>query len=297
MAKIRIMTDGGSDIKMSVAEKLGIRIIPIEYTFDGTKYYKSDIDQTREEFYSDLASAPAPPKTTQVTPIKIEEIFREEIAKGYDTIIHTSISSNGSGMYQNACLAARTVMDEIDCDIRIVDSQSFTCLYGQPVIHAAKMANEGIDADTIEQYLIEATRDFNAVFAVDSLEHLLKGGRINKTTVLFANMLDIKPLLTVKDGLVVQYDKVRGEKRVYKKIIDTLVRDCPDFNGKTIITVNTMADEKLAALEKEMKERFPEVNILHCRVGTIVGSHIGPSLYGFTYSKSGEFDLSDYIDE
>lgn len=297
MAKIKLITDGGSDLKPAAAQRLGIRIVPIDYTFDGENYYKSDIDQTREEFYRDLQNAPTPPKTTQVTPLVFEEIFREELEKGYDTIIHTSISSNGSGMYQNACLAARQLMDEMECDIRIIDSQAFTCLYGQPVIHASKMVEDGADADTVEKFLIDATKDFRAVFAVDNLEHLLKGGRINKTTVLFANMLDIKPLLTVRDGLVVQCDKVRGERRVYKKIIDMMVKDCPDFNGKTIITVNTMADEKLAVLEEEMRAKFPDVNILHCPVGTIVGSHIGPSLFGFTYSASGNFDLSDYVEE
>lgn len=297
MAKIKIITDGGSDIKNAVAQRLGIRVIPIDYTFDGENYLRSEVDQTRNEFYEQLKASPTPPKTTQVTPISFEEIFREEAEKGYDTIIHVSISSNGSGMYQNACLAARQITEETGCDIRIVDSHAFTCIYGQPVIHAAKMAQNGESADAVVEYLTKAVEDFRAVFAVDSLEHLLKGGRINKGTVLFANMLDIKPLLTVRDGLVVQFDKVRGERRVYKKIIEKMVSDCPDFNGKTVITVNTMADEKLQKLEAELKNAFPDVNIVHCNVGTIVGSHIGPSLYGFTYSSSGEFDLSDYTEE
>lgn len=297
MSKIKLITDTGSDIKPVVAERHNIRLIPFSYSFDGETFLKSYVDQTIDEFYDMLRKAPEPAKTAQITPAQYGDIYREEIANGYDAIIVVTLSANASGTFQNANIAAREVMDETDCDIRIVDSQTYTCLYGQPVIHAAKMIEGGAGIDETEKFLKEATADFNAVFVADSLEYLFKGGRINRATVLFANMLDIKPILTVGGGLVVQSDKVRGEKRVNKKIVEMAAKTAGDLNGKTIITVEGDVPEKLAALEDELKRQFPGVNIEHCKVGSIIGTHIGPTLYGFAYSTSGAFDISDYEEE
>lgn len=297
MSKIKLITDSGSDIKPSVAERYGIRVIPITYSFDGETYLRSEIDESTEDFYKRLRSADAPPKTTQITPAQYADIFREEIQNGYDTIIVTTLSGSGSGTCQNAHIAASEVMEDTDCDIRIVDSQTYTCLYGQPVIHAAHMVKDGASADEVEKYLNEATADFSAAFVVSELEHLKKGGRINAATLLFANMLDIKPVLTVDGGLVVQADKIRGEKRVNKKIIEMAVKAAGDLNGKTVITVNADVQEKLDALVDELKAQYPGVNILHCKLGPIIGAHGGPTLYGFSYSTSGKFDISDYEEE
>ncbi len=295
--KIKLITDTGSDLKPSVAERYGIRLIPFTYTYDGENYLRSMVDETIGEFYKHLREADTPPKTAQITPSQFADIYREEIAGGCDAIIVTTLSGSASGTCQNAHLAAAEVMEETGCDIRVVDSQTYTCLYAQPVIHAAKMVAAGAGVDEVEDYLKRATADFNAAFVVDELTHLKKGGRINAATLLFANMLDIKPILTIDGGLVVQSDKVRGEKRVNKKIVEMAANRAGDLNGKTVITVCADVDDKIAELKKELKARFPDVNILDCRLGPIIGTHGGPTLYGFAYSTSGEFDISDYEEE
>lgn len=297
MAKIKLLTDSGSDLKPPVAERYGIRVIPITYSFDGETYLRADIDESIDDFYKRLRESETPPKTTQITPAQFADIFREEAANGYDAMIYTSLSGTASGTCQNAHLAAAEVMEECGCDIRVVDSQSYTCLYAQPVIHAAHMVENGASTDEVEAYLKEATADFNAAFVVSELDHLKKGGRINTATLLFANMLDIKPILTVDGGLVVQSDKVRGEKRVNKKIIDMAESVAGDLNGKTVITVCGDVFDKREELCEELKARFPGVNILGCRLGPIIAAHGGPTLYGFAYSTSGKFDISDYEEQ
>ncbi len=297
MSKIKLITDTGSDLKPSVAQRYGIRLIPFTYSYDGENYLRSFVDESVDDFYKRLWKAETPPKTAQITPNQFGDIFREEAANGYDAIIVTTLSSAASGTCQNAHLAAAEVMEETGCDIRIVDSQTYTCLYAQPVIHAAKMVAAGAGADEVEDYLKRATEDFNAAFVVDDLTHLKKGGRINAATLLFANMLDIKPILTIDGGLVVQSDKIRGEKRVNKKIIEMASSRVGSLNGKTVITVCADVSDKLTALKAELKAQFPDVNILDCRLGPIIGTHGGPTLYGFAYSTSGEFDISDYEEE
>ena len=297
MSKIKLITDGGADIKPSVAERYNIRVIPFSYTFDGENYCRTGIDETTDEFYARMRASEVLPKTTQITPGQYTEAYLEEIENGYDTIIVVSLSSTASGACQNAIMAAKEVMEDNNCDIRVVDSQSFTCLYGQPVIHAAHMIEDGASVDEIEDYLKKATADINAVFVVDDLIYLKKGGRINAATLLFANMLDIKPMLMVGGGLVVQADKVRGEKRVHKKIMDMATEHCGDLNGKTVIFVYGDVPDKRDKLEADVKERFPEVNVKFCRIGQLIGCHIGPTVYGMVYSTSGEFDISDYEEE
>ena len=297
MAKIKLITDGGADLKPSVAERYNIRVIPFSYTFDGENYCRTGIDETTDEFYARMRTSEELPKTTQITPAQYTEAYREEIANGYDAIIVVSLSSAASGACQNAILAAQEIMDETECDIRVVDSQSFTCLYGQPVIHAAHMIEAGASVDKIEEYLKKATADLNAVFVVEDLIYLKKGGRINAATLLFANMLDIKPMLKVGGGLVVQADKVRGEKRVHKKIMDMAVEQCGDLNGKNVIIVWADVPDKRDKLAEDVKEAFPGANIQFCRIGQLIGCHIGPTVYGMVYSTSGQFDISDYEEE
>ena len=223
MSKIKIITDSGSDIRREVAEKLGIRMLPISFTFDGDTYYREGIDMSREEFYEKLSKSDAPvPKTAQVTPIQYEEAFNEEYDNGYDTLIVVSISSKGSGMYQNAVMSAREVMEERGGEIIVVDSMGFSCIYSGAVIHAAKMLASGSGKDEIVEYLKEATQSMKAYFLVDDLLHLKKGGRINAATLVVANMLDIKPVLAIKDGVVVQDGKLRGSKKLMKKLLNIL---------------------------------------------------------------------------
>ena len=102
MSKIKLITDTGSDLKPAVAERYGIRLIPFTYTYDGETYLRSFTDETIGEFYKHLWEAENPPKTAQITPAQFSDIYREEIAAGYDAIVITTLSSAASGTCQNA---------------------------------------------------------------------------------------------------------------------------------------------------------------------------------------------------
>lgn len=294
MGNVKIITDSGSDIKKEVAEKLGIRIIPISFTFDGETYYKDGVDLTLPEFYQKLRESDTIPKTSQITPIQYEDVFNEEYDNGNDDLIVVTISSNGSGMYQNAVLSARAVMDERGGNITVIDSQGYSCVYGAPVIHAAKMLSDGKSKDEIVEYLNDVLPTMHAYFVVGDLEHLKKGGRINAATLVIANMLDIKPVLGLDKGVVVQTDKLRGSKRIWKKLVAKAVEDGCNFNDTTIIIVDTLQKEKADELKAELTETFETINMVDCGVGAVIGCHAGPDLAGFVYSD--KYSFSDYED-
>ena len=291
MSKIKIITDSGSDISLETAQKLGIRILPISFTFDGETYYRENIDMTKEEFYEKLADKNAPiPKTAQVTPIQFVDAYNEELDNGYDTLIVVTISAKGSGMYQNAVMSAQEVMDERDCEIIVVENLGFSCMYGAPVIHAANMLNEGKGKDEIVSYLKDSLCGMKTYFLVDELSHLKKGGRINAATLVIASMLEIKPILDIKDGLVVQDGSLRGSKKLMKKLVSKAKADGYDLSGKTVFVVNSSIPDMAEELKTELKEAFGEVDIKEYRIGSVIGCHGGPGLVGFFFSEKYNFE-------
>lgn len=292
MSKIRIITDSGSDITVEKAKELDIRLIPISFTFDGENYYREGLDISVDDFYDKLKKSADTPKTTQVTPIGFADVYNEEYDNGYDTLIVVTISSTGSGMNQNARMAASEVMDERGGEIIVIDSMGYSALYGLPVIYAAKMLKDGKSKDEIVSFLEEAIPSMKARFLVDDLLHLKKGGRINAATLVIANMLDIKPVLAIKDGVVVQQDKLRGSKKIFKKLIESALDDDFEFEGKTVLVPYTGNRERGEELMDALKDEFENINPVPYQVGAIIGCHGGPGLVGFIVSE--KYDFLDY---
>ncbi len=293
MSKIKIITDSCSDITWETAQKLNIRMLPISFTFDGETYYREGLDMSKDEFYEKLSHKDAPvPKTAQVTPIQFIDAYNEEYDNGYDTLIVVTISSKGSGMYQNAVMSAQEVMDERGGEIVVVDTMGYSCFYGGAVIHAAKMISEGKEKDEIVSYLQDATSGMKAYFLVEDLLHLKKGGRINAATLVVANMLDIKPLLAIKDGLVVQDGKLRGSKRLMKKLVDKAKGDGYELSGRSVYVVNTACPDTAKELKDELNTAFSNVKFIELKLGSVIGCHGGPGLVGFVFSE--KYDFDDY---
>jgi DegV family protein with EDD domain len=292
MSKIKIITDSGSDITQERATALGIRVIPISFTFDGETYYKEGMEMAVDAFYDKLRNSETTPKTTQVTPIEFTDVFNEEYDNGYDNLIVVTISSNGSGMNQNARMAAAEVMDERGGEITVIDSMGFSSIYGAPVIHAANMLKDGKTKDEIVAYLEDVLPTMKAYFLVDDLLHLKKGGRINSATLVIANMLDIKPVLTIKDGVVVQKDKLRGNKKVLKKLVDNAVDDDYDFNGKSILIPFSGSKERAEELKEVFNDNFENTKLFDYQLGAVIACHGGPGLTGFVFSE--KYDFFDY---
>ena len=283
MSKILLMTDSGSDIDKVLAKEYDIMILPFKYSFDGENYYLDGIDQTLEEFYAMERTSEQIPKTAQVTPVEFEEIFEKAYSDGFDTVIYTSISSAASGTYQNACMMARQAMDEHEgFRIEVIDTKTYSGLYGMAVIEGAKMLKAGKSADEIIERIKAIAYSSNAMFLTGDLTHLKKGGRINAATFAVANVLDIKPILTIKDGLVVQGGKIRGSKNLFKKLVAS-AEEMGNFEEGRVFTIHTCQYEKAAMLRSAIAENYPNMNIGDLLIGPTIGCHAGPDLLGIVY--------------
>ena len=283
MSKILLMTDSGSDIGMERAAEYGIKVLPLKYSFDGEKYYLDGIDQSLEEFYEMEKSIDDVPKTAQISPLEFEEAFTNAYQEGYDTVIYTSLSGAASGTCQNAVMMANQVMDEHEgFKVEVIDSRTYSVLYGFAVIEGAKLLKEGKGAEEIIERIKKICYSANARFVTDDLTHLKKGGRINAATFAVANMLDIKPVLILKDGIVEQGAKLRGSKNLYKKLVD-VAKEMGDFNEGKVYTIHTCVHEKAADLRKAILEQFPDIEVGDTLVGPTIGCHTGPDLFGIVY--------------
>jgi DegV family protein with EDD domain len=286
LGKILIMTDSGADLAAGVAEKYSIRVIPFKYSFDGETYFEDGVDKSTEEFYDVERTSKEIPKTVQISPVQFEEIYNEIYSEGYEGVIYVSLSGSGSGTYQNACMMARSFEDEHkDFRIEVIDSRAYTIIYGAAAVEGAKALESGKSFDEAADRIREILDNSEVRFIVGDLAHLKKGGRINAATLVVANMLDIKPILTLKDGLVVQDGKIRGSKNLYKKFVSDAAEKMGGFDTGSVFLVHTCMPEKAAELKEEVLRQFPNVDIVENLVGSTIGCHAGPDLVGLAHFK------------
>lgn len=283
MDKILLMTDSGCDLGLKQAEEYGIKILPLTYSFDGEKYYRDGIDQTLEEFYAMEKANPDVPKTAQISPLEFEKAFEKAYRDGYDTVIYTSLSGAASGTCRNACMMAGQVMEKHEgFKVEVIDSRTYTAMYGMAVMEGAKLLKEGKSAEEIADRIKKICYSANAYFITEDLTHLKKGGRINAATLAVANLLDIKPVLLINNGLVEQGGKIRGSKNIYKKLVD-VAKKMGDFNSGRVFTIHTCVYEKSAALKAAIGEQYPNIQVGELLVGPTIGCHTGPDLFGIIY--------------
>ncbi len=286
MAKIKIICDSAADIPVDVAENLGIRVLPLWYTFDGENYLADGIDMTKTEFFNKMREEKVLPKTSQVTAPQWEEAFREEIANGADSILCFTMSSAASGTCQSANIAKNEILaDNPDADITIIDSMALSFTYGLAITKVAPMVNEG---KTVEEIIAEYERIMSKevyFFLVEDLEFLKKGGRINLATLALANIMDIKPVLTLRDGLVVSCDKIRGGKRLYDKFMQMYKDKGYVLEGKDIFVVHSLTEDKKESFVEAAKEAFNPASVTVLELGSTIGAHAGPGLSAVVYIK------------
>lgn len=275
MSKIKIITDSTSDIPRELAEKYNITVVPLTVHF-GEKEYKDWYDLTPIQFFEMLKTSDLMPTTSQITPIMFEEVFEEEL-KHYESIICITISSKASGTYQSAMIAKNSLEN---ADVEVIDSMTFSYGYGMIAVEAAKMAQEGNSKDEIIKKIQYMLEHLDTYFIVDTLEYLKKGGRINLATAVIGNILNIKPVLAVKDGLVVPIGKIRGSKNVIPRMVKILKDKGYDLSDKVVGLAHGAMPEKLEELKKSFEEEFTVKAFTVSEVGSVIGAHAGPGVLG-----------------
>ena len=281
MKKIKLITDTASDLTLEIAKEYDIHLIPINLNIDG-KQLKDKYDISNDEFYNYLETHDEVPKTAQISVGEHIDEFKKFVDEY--SIIYVPISSKASGTNQSAQLAKNEILEENpDADITIVDSMSFSYCYGYWITEAAKMAKKGASKEEIVEMLEDRFSRTRAVFAVDTLDYLQKGGRISSTAKIVANVLDITPILSIEDGLVVSHEKVRGKKKVVAKMLEILNEEAEQNPENPIIIMHGNNIEKADMMKEKLLEKTSFTNTVYGVVGPCIGIHTGPGAHAYVY--------------
>jgi len=273
MSAVKIVVDSTSDIPAETREKLGIEMVPLQVLF-GEDAYLDGVTIGPDDFYDKLAASPVMPTTSQPSPVEFHDVYARLLRDNPGIhLISLHLSSKFSGTFQSASIG-RSMLDSED-DVTVIDSASASIGFGALAIRAAEMAQEGRGYADIMAEIDRMQRDLKLYFLVDTLEYLQRGGRIGKAAALFGSILNIKPILTIEDGLVAPVDKVRGSKKAMQRIIELLERD---FGGDPVhVTVAwSKFDAPAMELLELVKAKFDVRSVNHALLGAVIGTHVGP---------------------
>lgn len=280
MPTIQIITDSMTDVPQDIRDRYQIKVVPLKVHF-GDEEYRDGVDLTYPEFYKKLSESKELPRTSQITPPEFVEVFKESLAEGKEVLCING-SSRASGTYQSAVLAK----NELDSDkIDVIDTLGLSFGGGMLVYEAAKMAEDGAARQEIVEHLNNLRPRVDHIFTVDTLEYLKKGGRLNPMKATIANILNIKPILTVVDGLVEPLDKVRGSKKVIQKMIELAKQRGGDFTSKTVALAHAIIPDKVEMFKEEVAAELKPKEIIVTEIGCTIGTHAGPGTLAIFYYK------------
>lgn len=280
---IKILIDTGADMPKELVEKYNLGVLSFMSIF-GEKSYKSGVEITNEEFYNMLENYDGFPTTSQTPPAEMYDCFLKETTE-HDAVIFFTLSSKGSGQNHTAHMMREELLEEKpDAKLYIVDTMSYSVYIAKTVEKAAEMAAEGKTPEEIVDFCEKYIKTWKCKLVVDDLTYLEKGGRINKTAALVGSLLDIKPVLTIKDGLVEAEEKLRGKKKIVDKLI-AKIEESPEFDSDNLeFAVVQSDDEKGKEAVEKLEAKFGKGCVtMYTEFGAIIGTHVGRGALGILY--------------
>ena len=266
---IKIVTDSGADISPKVAKELGITVVPV-YIYFGDKAYKDGVDIGPDELYKRLVEDPIYPTTTQPMPNDFAEAY-SGLSKDADAIVSIHLPAKVSGTC-NAALQGIEIAKP-KCEVHVVDSFSVSVGLGIIATAAARVAKSGGKLTEVLDETKKAISQTQIRGLLDTLHYLLKGGRITKAKALVGTLLKVKPILTMRDGGLIQAGMARSYDKGIEQLFD-FVRNYPNLQ-EAAISHSTVPEEAMA-LKKRIASIIGEEHIQMSRIGAGLGVHGGP---------------------
>lgn len=277
MSKVKIVTDSTVDVPKEELEALGVEVVPLTITVDG-KSYIDGVDVSAKEYISLLKQSKDIPRTSQPSAGVFAETYDRLGADGSE-IISIHITSGMSGTYNSAMSGA----EMSKAQVTVVDSKFISFALGFQVIEAAKMALEGKSSSEIIKRIEQVKENSSLYLMVDTLEYLLKGGRIGRGRALVGSLLKIKPIASLADGVYTPVSKVR----TYVQLIKYLTKQLEsETSGKEIKAVG-IAHADTIDLANQLKDAIKDItgfeNTIIVDTTPIISTHTGPGAIALMY--------------
>lgn len=274
---IRIISDSTCDLSASEQAELGVIVAPLTINF-GEESFQDGLEMSPDQFYDRLKQSDILPKTAQVNPEYFANLFQEAVDAG-DTVIGIFLSPLLSGTYQSANIA-KDIVDE--GEIHIVDSTNVTFGLGLMVRMAVRLRDQGLSAKEVVAELEKLTKRLRLYAVVDTLKYLKLGGRISAATAVVGGMLNINPILNVRDGVVESAGKARGHKAAYQWIEKRIATE-PIDTCLPVCFGHACDGKAMEQMEAYFVQRIEGMDVCYGVIGATVGTHIGPGAAGIAY--------------
>ncbi|MGI6070415.1 MAG: DegV family protein [Blautia sp.] len=277
MREYIITTDNNSDLPEAYLNEHGLGCSYLSYSMDGQNYTHENFLPV-EEFYAKMRAGSLP-TTAQVNPEDIKALMEPYLKEGKD-VLHLAFSSGLSGSYNCARIAAEELREEYpDRKMEVIDTLNASLGQGLMVHMAVLLKEQGKTMEEVCAYMEEHKQNFAAVFTVDDLNHLYRGGRVSKTTAVVGGMLNIKPVLHVnEEGKLVPVGKARGRKKSLLALVDEMDKRIGSYKASCdtiFISHGDCADDAQFVVNK-IKEKYPIETVVMNHVGATIGAHSGP---------------------
>ena len=274
--KVAIVSDTNCGITLEEAKELGIYLITMPFCVDGEEYFEYKT-MNHEMFFEKLRGG-AEVSTSMPSPADLMETW-EEVLESYDEIVYIPMSSGLSG----SCFAAMGFADEYEGKVFVVDNKRISVIMKQSVLEAKNMADRGMNAKEIKEYLENDALNASIYVAVDTLEYLKKSGRVTPAAAAIGSVLNIKPVLQIQGGKLDAFKKVRGMKQATKAMFEGIKADMETrFDGKDIVirAAYSGSEEVKTFWEEAIKEEFPELTVEMDMLPISICCHTGEGAMG-----------------
>lgn len=275
MEKIKIITDSTLDLPSDLIKEKNIEVLPLLINF-GEESYLDGVEINTRKMLDRIERENILPTTAQVTPNRFEEVFKKYLDEGYK-IVTLVLSSEMSGTYQSACIAKNMLDTD---DIVVIDSRNVTSGLGVLVLKACEFRDNGDNIFEIEEKIKSIIPKIRSSLSFESLDNLVRGGRLSKTAGAIGSVLGLRLILEVKDGQMAVKDKVRGSKKALKKVISDFENGNVDINSP-IVLLEILNEDIYLGLKKYLEEN--NIKYIDAKVGCTVGIHSGTRACGLFF--------------
>ncbi|KKB73383.1 MULTISPECIES: DegV family protein [Bacillus] len=279
---VHLIADSAADLPKSFYDDNGVTFIPLRVLLDDKEY--DDLVTIQPLVVYEAMRNGKAPKTSQPSFQLMKDAFTN-LAKKNQPALYIAFSSELSGTYQTAVMAANEVKEEFpDFDLRIIDSKCASLGYGLAVKHALELATNGNTIQEIETSVKDFCDHLEHIFTVDDLTYLARGGRISKASAFVGGLLNIKPLLDVEGGKLVPLEKIRGKKKLLKRMIELMKERGRDLSSQTIGISHGDAEETAGEIKRLIEAEFHPKDIVVHMIGSAIGAHAGPGTVAVFFS-------------
>jgi DegV family protein with EDD domain len=286
MREYVLVSDSTCDLPTEAIKELGIKILPFSYSINEEvfNYYLDERDGDISDFYNRLRNGDMP-ITSQVNVASYTDLFGDIVKEGKD-VLYLAFSSGLSGSYQTSQLAIDMVKEDYP-DAKIISIDSLCASVGEGALlnEAARLKMDGMDIDTLAQWIMDKKTDVRHWFMVEDLFHLKRGGRLSAVSAVVGSALKIKPILSVdEEGKLVVKSKARGVSKALDFIMSKVKEEVENLGElRAVIGHADAIDNANKLKEMAIEAGMKEENIMIAPIGPIIGTHVGAGMTAIAY--------------